>query len=73
MAIVGPDGKELMLADDFFTAAAKDWLGPESMPRRPVRWVDLPGEIAAVVTERSLPILFGDAWRCAESGPVVPD
>src|SRR3990172_4271281 len=61
VAIVGGDGKELILSDDFFAVADTDWLEAASLPRPPLCWAQLPDEVpAAAIVDRQLPVLFGE-------------
>jgi hypothetical protein len=72
VAIVGEDGKELVLADRFFADAKEYWLDARSMPRRPLRSAELPREASATAgIRRQLPVVFGDnhstEWVVRES------
>lgn len=57
----GNPAGELIVADGLFTSSPADWLGPASLPRRPLTQWDVGAALPeAVVTGPTLPVLYGN-------------
>ena len=59
--VVISDGNKVLRVDDsFFLLASKYWLKPESMPRSPTVFWDLPQSLRGKLQESQIPVLYGN-------------
>lgn len=68
-AIIGEDGRRLVMTDRFFPAASRNWLAPCTLPRRPLKsWRMEPLDLPGLPAGGTLPVLYG---RDPEAGPLL--
>lgn len=54
-------GRQLYVADTFLQMPTAQWLSEESLPMQPLQKITVPEEYMVCVTDRELPVIYGEA------------